>query len=114
MRLEVEELESRIVLNGWHFLSLFSPAQTNSAHATVVHSPSFAVVQSPSFVDTGSNAGSPEPSNGNEGPPGLNRSPSPHAGHLLQESDLTQATPPERAVRGRRSNDMSVFVAQSY
>jgi len=31
MRPEVEELESRIALNGWSFLALFSPAQTPQA-----------------------------------------------------------------------------------
>jgi hypothetical protein len=105
MRLEVEELESRIVLNGSRFLPLFSPAQTNSAHVAVVHSAA--------FVDSGFNAGLLELSNGNEGPPGLNRSSSPHAGHLLQESDLKQAPPPERGVPNLRINDVDVFVTQS-
>jgi hypothetical protein len=103
MRLEVEELESRIVLNGSRFLPLFSPAQTNSAHAAVAHSAL--------FVDSGFHAGLLEPSNGTDGPPGLNRSPSPHAGQLLQESDLKQATLPDRGVPSLRITD--VFVTQS-
>jgi hypothetical protein len=105
MRLEVEELESRIVLNGSRFLLLFSPAQTNSAHV--------AAVRSAVFVDSSNPALNPELSDGNEGPPGLNRPPSPHTGHLLQEFDLKQAPPPERGVPNLRITDVDVFVTQS-